>query len=334
MTLGSNKIGVGKPEYAAQLLRDLYIDLRSDLAKWANVTKQTPQPRMGYVGQHLVSVVTGFPGGRSGARGHDLVLPDGKFGEIKCCYRVDQLGACSRCGTAVASIELHCPNEECKSEHISRRDDSKWLLSPRSEQELLKMLVPRYYFVLFEFQSLIASKDIDVKIFEIDPASPGFSLCLIDYFFNIRSKSKSKAPFNLWPHSPKFFLMQPKLNYWSIIKDDGAVKTEVFCQPGEGHICPLPDLGEFARSGTLTEASIDRIMDQRKISRITCDRKATSTHRCRLKLAHIQNARIKQNWDSAALADDFAWAVYSPLIESEQRWIDEHAQWLKKTTLP
>lgn len=38
------------------------------------ITQQTPQARMGYVGQHLVSVVTGYPGGKSGARGYDLVI--------------------------------------------------------------------------------------------------------------------------------------------------------------------------------------------------------------------------------------------------------------------
>ena len=46
---------------------------------------------MGYVGQHLVSVVTGYPGGKSGARGYDLVKDDERHGEIKTCYRVDQV---------------------------------------------------------------------------------------------------------------------------------------------------------------------------------------------------------------------------------------------------
>ena len=42
---------------------------------------------MGYIGQHLVSVVTGFPGGKSGARGYDLVMDNGHYGEIKTCYK-------------------------------------------------------------------------------------------------------------------------------------------------------------------------------------------------------------------------------------------------------
>ena len=70
-----NPAGTGTPEHAAALLTDLYVRLRRDLQRWAAVTQQTPQPRMGYVGQHLVSVATGHPGGRSGARGDDLKLP-------------------------------------------------------------------------------------------------------------------------------------------------------------------------------------------------------------------------------------------------------------------
>lgn len=141
---------------------------------------------MGYVGQHLVSVVTGYPGGRSGARGDDLKLPDGKVAEIKCCYRVDQLGACSRCGTAVASIEKVCPNQECRSTDIVRKDDSKWLLSPKDEQELRELFIPEcYYLVLFEFADIAAADDIDVQILEVDPKCLGFALCMIDYYFNI-----------------------------------------------------------------------------------------------------------------------------------------------------
>ena len=52
-----------------ELLTDLYLILRKNLLKWSNITNQTPQARMGYIGQHLTSIVTGFSGGKSGARG-------------------------------------------------------------------------------------------------------------------------------------------------------------------------------------------------------------------------------------------------------------------------
>ena len=108
-TINSASTGTTREAQASSLLTDLYVSLRRSLQKWAAVTHQTPQPRMGYVGQHLVSVVTGHPGGRSGARGDDIKLPNGRTAEIKCCYRVDQLGICKKCGAKVARIEKVCP---------------------------------------------------------------------------------------------------------------------------------------------------------------------------------------------------------------------------------
>ena len=99
---------LGSLDASEALIRDLYIDLRTKVNQWSEITKQTPQARMGYVGQHLVSIVTGFPGGKSGARGYDLVMGEHDYGEIKTCYRVDQLGACRHCGAVVSSLETSC----------------------------------------------------------------------------------------------------------------------------------------------------------------------------------------------------------------------------------
>ena len=68
------KYQLGTIEASEQLIRDLYITLRNNINLWSNITKQTPQARMGYIGQHLTSIVTGFPGGKSGARGYDIVI--------------------------------------------------------------------------------------------------------------------------------------------------------------------------------------------------------------------------------------------------------------------
>ena len=51
---------LGTIEASEQLIHDLYIDLRKKANHWASITHQTAQARMGYVGQHLVSVVTGY----------------------------------------------------------------------------------------------------------------------------------------------------------------------------------------------------------------------------------------------------------------------------------
>lgn len=125
---------LGTIEASEALIKDLYIDLRAKVNAWSKITQQTPQARMGYVGQHLVSVVTGYPGGKSGARGYDLVIDDERHGEIKTCYRVDQLGSCNACGAVVSSLETECA--VCRSTSINRKDDSKWLIAIRTMTSL------------------------------------------------------------------------------------------------------------------------------------------------------------------------------------------------------
>ena len=129
------RIELGKRESSEMLLKDLFVDLRRKVNFWSTYTEQTPQARMGYIGQHLVSVVTGYKGGKSGARGYDLVLPNGEYGEIKTCTKIDQLGKCKECGNAVSSLEIACPS--CNSDKIERKDDSKWLIDVRNEKEVL-----------------------------------------------------------------------------------------------------------------------------------------------------------------------------------------------------
>ena len=116
-----------KIELANMLINDLYLDLRRKVNYWSDITKQTPQAKMGYIGQHLVSIVTGFSGGKSGARGYDLIISNTEYGEIKTCYRVDQLGKCNNCNNVVSAVETKC--SVCESENIKRNDDSKWLLT-------------------------------------------------------------------------------------------------------------------------------------------------------------------------------------------------------------
>lgn len=171
---------LGTIEASEALIKDLYIDLRAKVNAWSKITQQTPQARMGYVGQHLVSVVTGYPGGKSGARGYDLVIDDERHGEIKTCYRVDQLGSCNACGAVVSSLETECA--VCRSTSINRKDDSKWLIAIRNNDEFAKLLDPyRYYFVLFEFESIYDSNNKDCTsklscITECEAFSSGFIL--------------------------------------------------------------------------------------------------------------------------------------------------------------
>ncbi|MCZ0931712.1 MAG: MamI family restriction endonuclease [Oligoflexia bacterium] len=251
MMKDSNRLG--DLSSSEQLIRDLYIDLRKKVNYWASQTKQTAQARMGYVGQHLVSVVTGYSGGKSGARGKDLILNADDYAEIKTCYRVDQLGKCLDCHSVVASIELKCAY--CNSENIERKQDSKWLLSIRNDDEFEKILEPKfYYLVLFDLQNIKNPNKIRASIWKVDSHNIGFVYCMIDYYLNIRSKSKSKAPFNLWPFQLKFYLMLPKLIYRSYILDNN-IKTEIFHK--EDHIIDFPKpFHSYSSASNLTKEKV------------------------------------------------------------------------------
>ena len=265
MAQNGSKYQLGDVSASELLLQDLYVDLRRSLFNWASVTLQTPQARMGYVGQHLTSVVTGIPGGRSGARGNDLFDPkSGKFYEIKTCTRVDQLGLCGKCGESVASIELICP--ACKSKDIVRKDDSKWLITPQNNSDMMSLFDPTTYFlVLFDFVDLKTAEDINARIYAVDPKEPGFSLCMVDYWLNIRSKSASKAPFNLWPFSFKYELMSPELIYHAVIHKDDSIDTIVFPGRDPGIRVGLSSLSSHARAKTFTKEIIEELCKAAKV---------------------------------------------------------------------
>jgi predicted RNA-binding Zn-ribbon protein involved in translation (DUF1610 family) len=302
----SSHYELGTIEASEDVLADLYINLRRAIAKWAAVTNQTPQARMGYIGQHLTSVVTGFPGGRSGARGKDLVLPDDKHAEIKTCYRVDQLGSCSVCQHAVASIELVCP--ACGSNVIDRKDDSKWLLTPKSITELEQSWESQaYYFVLFDFADLRDPRQINARIWEVDPRSRGFAYCLVDYFFNIRANSASSAPFNLWPFSLKFALLGGELIYSARIDENDAIETFIFpALRGTPTPISLDPMPTYARSTGLTNASLA----------LACNHLGLPTPGVRADLLRaLEAAKVAGHYDDEALKLTLAEAIYGSRIQ-------------------
>ena len=309
---------LGTLEASEALITDLYVDLRTKVNEWSAITNQTPQARMGYVGQHLVSVVTGYPGGKSGARGYDLVMEDGAYGEIKTCYRVDQLGSCSKCGAVVSSLETECAI--CGSRDINRKDDSKWLISLRNDKEFEEVIEPeKYYFVLFEFEELAntANNNIIASIWEVDPKAKGFAFCMIDYYLNIRARSTSKAPFNMWPHEFKFSLTKPTLIYQSVIKPDGTIHTAIFPTLNNTKKDPLRKLTEYSRATTITSVSVERVIHRFSP---TVDLKYTSKPD-RLRL--LQQIREEQPIANDELCDAFADEIYLPLILPHKKHIPE-----------
>jgi len=313
----SREYEVGTVAASEALLTDLYISLRSALRRWSLVTKQTPQARMGYVGQHLASVVTGFPGGRSGARGKDLILPDGGYSEIKTCYRVDQLGRCLQCAAGVASIEETCPL--CGSTNIRRNDDSKWLIGIRNEEEMRGLFTPqRYYLVLFDFADFVSATDINARIYEVNPRDKGFAYCMVDYYVNIAPTST--APFNLWPFQLKFEAMKPLLIYHAVIQSDDTIETLVFPhQRGAPQLVPPRALTEYARSQNMTTEGIQRMAG---ILNAPLPPQGTK-HRL---LEALEEHRHSQFWSDEAVADALAEALYAERLREHRHWLPAELQ--------
>lgn len=158
--IGNNKANI------ENFINDVIITPRRSLRYWSNITNQTPAAKIGYIGQHLASLITGVRGTGSGARGDDLADTT----EVKSCNKVDQADKCRCCGHRVMRYDVKCPN--CGSEDIERKNDSKWLFSIRDEYELNQyknlnriLLLPMDYpgFLNNDFS------DIMISAFEIYP---------------------------------------------------------------------------------------------------------------------------------------------------------------------
>ena len=209
-----------------QMLKELILLPRRDLAKWAEFTKQTPNIKLGYPGQHLASLVTGVEGARTGARGHDLR----DRSEVKSCSRVDQLDKCKVCKAAVARIESTCPS--CESSDVKRNKDSKWLFTIKSEEELTTLLehVPRVVLLLFDYPRFHDEdwETLQLQVFEIWPHDDRhilFREIMKNYLKNIymehirRNPSKTPAPKNFWPDSFQFFMCNPVRTFHCLITE-------------------------------------------------------------------------------------------------------------------
>lgn len=214
----------------APLLKDILLELvlrpRRDLVKWARITKQTPNIKIGYPSQHLASLITGVEGERTAARGHDL--RDGS--EVKSCSRLDQLDKCRACSAAVARIEETCP--ACNSGEVERKNDSKWLIGVRSRDELDFLLnrVPRLVLIIGDYPDFAAGdwNTVRFRAYEIWPRHSrhrNFSLLMRNYYTNIYEKhiatnpNKTPAPKNLWPYSFQFYMCNPVRVFHCVVRN-------------------------------------------------------------------------------------------------------------------
>lgn len=199
-----------------QLLMELVLEPRIKALVWSQITRQTPNMKIGYPGQHLASLITGVEGSRTGARGDDLV--DGT--EVKSCSRVDQLDSCKVCKLKILRIEKVCPH--CGSDKIKRMDDSKWLFSIKSLEEL-KLLtedLERIFLTIADYPNF-ADNDFDTIRFQAFELWNGterhkhFTSLMTNYYHKIflehisRNANKTPAPKNFWPYSYQFYLCNP-----------------------------------------------------------------------------------------------------------------------------
>lgn len=208
------------------LLSELVLQPRRNAIKWSVITKQTPNIKIGYPGQHLASLITGMFGERTGARGNDLA--DGS--EVKSCSRIDQLDLCKDCKSPVARSEINCSS--CNSTNILRKDDSKWLFSIKNENDLsvLTKKVKRVLLIMGDYPNF-AKGDFNTlrfQAFEIWTNSPRnyrFKEIMTNYYNNIylahkqKNVEKTPAPKNFWPYSYQFYICNPIQVFNCIVKD-------------------------------------------------------------------------------------------------------------------
>jgi len=301
-------IKLGDKASSEKLLKHLFVDLRKSLLKYAKITDQTNQARMGYVGQHLCSMVTGHKGGKSGARGPDLKI--GKHtGEIKTCMQVDQLGECKECKTKVASWERQCPN--CQSKNIERKNDSKWLFKPSKDKKIKELFAEKWiYLVLFEHDDVKNIKStITVTIFRVNPRHIGFFNAIVDWHIN--DYPNSNTAIDLHPRGPKFHFTRPRKIYESRITHDGKITTTIF--PGENEPVTVeypPSKWDAAKSIT-----IDMLKQFCKKEKINCKS-------CRTKKDYtstIEKWSKKQVITNAKLVEKLTTIFYSKKITQGNR---------------
>lgn len=223
------------------LLNELVLQPRLNAIKWSLITKQTPNIKIGYPGQHLASLITGMEGERTGARGNDLI--DGS--EVKSCSRIDQLDICKDCKSPVARLENKCSN--CGSNNIDRKKDSKWLFSVRNEDELNVLLreVKRVFLMIGDYPNF-ESNDFETlrfQAFEIWPENPRhkkFSKIMTNYFNKIylahkkKSPNKTPAPKNFWPYQYQFYICNPILVFSCLVKKSNSnpkIDIQYFLDP-------------------------------------------------------------------------------------------------------
>lgn len=222
-----------------RFIEEVIIRPKSVLRKWSEVTRQTPAFKIGYVGQHLASLITGVQGTSTGARGDDLA----DHTEVKSCNKIDQSDKCRSCGGRVMRYENKCG--VCGSTDIDRKDDSKWLFSVRSEEELNQYLkMQRILLLLFDYPGFDQADFSDMRIsaYEIYPymkEGEVFRSLITNHYRNIylpKTRVNNKAnPMNLHPFGIQFYKCHPHIVFQATIKNvdvEPVLNMDKYIDPG------------------------------------------------------------------------------------------------------
>lgn len=214
-----------------EFLNELIIAPRINLHKWSKLTNQTPAIKIGYIGQHLASLITGIPGTGSGARGDDLI----DHSEVKSCNKIDQVDKCKKCNSRVLRFQSHCPI--CGSTNINRKNDSKWLFFPRSQAELDQYInLSRLILILMDYPNFTKYdfSDIRISAFEIYPREDrmsSFKELITNYYNNIyltkHDDSGKTNPMNLHPLSFQFYKCNPIKTFECIIYNIDSLSPNI-----------------------------------------------------------------------------------------------------------
>lgn len=255
-------------ELIKDLLNDLILSPRINAIKWSKITKQTPNIKIGYPGQHLASLITGMQGERTGARGNDLV--DGT--EVKSCSRIDQLDKCLDCSSPISRLEDVCP--QCNSKNIRRNNDSKWLFSVRDENELDLLLhkVERVLLIIGDYPNFDDRdwETLRFQSFELWPESKRnsrFSEIMTNYYYKIylehkkKDPNKSPAPKNFWPYQYQFYMCNPIPTFSCKIQNSNTnpqIQIQKYVEPDIDR-STLPSI--LMPTDILNESELDLIID-------------------------------------------------------------------------
>jgi hypothetical protein len=209
-----------------KLIHELVLEPRLKALAWSEITKQTPNMKIGYPGQHLASLVVGMEGCKTGARGNDIV--DGS--EVKSCSRVDASDKCTKCNEKLSRTEIVCG--VCGSTEISRDNTSKWLFTIRDKNDLkvLTKDLDRVILVLADYPEFHLNNfdNIQFQVFEIwnnTKRCQEFTNLMSNYFNNIyqvhkgKDSAKTPAPKNFWPYSYQFYKCNPIKVFSCVIKN-------------------------------------------------------------------------------------------------------------------